>query len=298
MAEYCTLEALTMKFFASRAKVVRRAKDRSLYRKEQKQNAYLKEVIQFRKTIPYWDNFFSDDAWESRDDSWTRFDVLGQPLCEKYSWAIPDERALNILRTFSPLIEIGAGKGYWASLLQASGVDIVAFDRKVPEKCFTNVEVGGPKLLSKKEHRHRTLFLCYPDDTQNMSMKCLEHYTGEYIIHVGELLTTGTYSGYPQAPFGRTTSSEFSVQLVEEFHCLLTARIPRFPFSNDCISVWKRTRWVEGRSDTADDDDASKSEENEGSQEEEQEEGNYWADIPLAERMPLDRAAPCLEHLL
>lgn len=283
-----------MRFFFQRRRV-KVAQDRPLYRRSndfKNENPYLGEVIQLRKTIPHWDDFFCTEADESRNDSYVRLDVLGQPLCRQYAWAIPDDRALRILQEFSPLIEIGAGRGYWASLLKKAGVDIIAFDRKVPKKCFTDVAKGGPSELSKKANKKRTLFLCYPDDTQNMSMKCLEKYDGEYIIHVGELMVTGTVSGHPQAPFGRTTSSEFNVQLAEEFHCLLTARLPRFPFSNDCISVWKRTKWVEGRQHDDEED-------GEGDAEEDSEDNrNYWASIPREERLPLDRAAPLLQHLL
>ena len=31
--------------------------------------------------------------------------------------------------------------------------------------------------------------------------------------------------------------------------------LPRFPFSNDCLTVWKRTRFVEGLSDSSDEED-------------------------------------------
>ena len=68
-----------------------------------------------------------------------------------------------------------------------------------------------------------------------------------HVIVMIYLFQSGTLSGAPQNPFGRTTSSSFSVQLAEQFHCVLSARIPRFPFSNDCITVWKRTNYVHGR---------------------------------------------------
>ena len=38
---------------------------------------------------------------------------------------------------------------------------------------------------------NRNLFLCYPDDTEEMSTKCLQYFKGEFIIHVGELFSTG-----------------------------------------------------------------------------------------------------------
>jgi hypothetical protein len=71
---------------------------------------------------------------------------------------------------------------------------------------------------------------------------------GDYIIHVGENISSGTSFGAPQAPFGRTSSADFQVSLAETFHCLLMANLKnRFPYSCDCISVWKRTIFVKGK---------------------------------------------------
>lgn len=142
-------------------------------------NPYLKEIRNLRKTVPEWDNFFADDNEDARGNNWVRLDVLGAPLCTKYAWAIPNDRALRIIAEFSPLIEIGCGKGYWASLLQKVGVDIVCYDKKKSSKSWTDVQVGGPKVLKEKDAQDRTLFLCYPDDSTNLAMKCLENYEGK-----------------------------------------------------------------------------------------------------------------------
>lgn len=259
-------------------------------------NKYLEKINELKLTMPEWDNetFFNDHIKTSknkkkrkvtadendsdavsrmmtRESNWIRLEVLGEPLSDKFAWAIPDERALNILAHFSPLIEIGAGKGYWARLLQSRGIDIVAFDKEPISqgpgekiKSWAEVNKGGPKLLSKPKYADHSLFLCYPDEGESMSIECLEHFTGSYIIHVGELLGAGgTISGAPQAPFGRTTSAEFTVALAESFHCLLKASIPRFPFSNDCISVWKRTNWVQGRMFNENEGDSEEGEDSE-----------------------------------
>lgn len=71
---------------------------------------------------------------------------------------------------------------------------------------------------------------------------------GQYVIHVGEHILTGTCFGPPQAPFGRTSSADFQVKLAEDFHCILTAKLEnRLPYSMDSISVWKRTEYVSGK---------------------------------------------------
>ncbi|KAJ1391800.1 hypothetical protein B484DRAFT_284306 [Ochromonadaceae sp. CCMP2298] len=123
-------------------------------------NPFLAAVRRLRKTIPEWNTFFETDA-ETMRMNWVRLEVLAQPLFDKYAWAIPNERALRILTSFSPLIEIGAGKGYWAALLRLVEVDILAYDKKVAVDCWTEVLKGGPKMLQQPEAEGRTLFLCY-----------------------------------------------------------------------------------------------------------------------------------------
>lgn len=259
-------------------------------------NPYLKEVKMLKSTIPNWQNIFCENAASDRINQLIRVEVIGQPLSEKYSWAIPNLRAIKILEFFSPLIEVGCGKGYWAYLLKSKGIDIVAFDRKVKKSCWTEVKKGGPeKLLDKNIVQNRSLFLCYPDENTSLAMNCLENFSGEHVIHVGEIFQTGTFS-FPQAPWGRTTSADFQVSLKENFHCLLTASIPSYPFSRDCISVWKRTQWVQGKDIALAEMDPS-----EPAAEPSVRTGggeDYWAAIPLEERMPTDSACPKLAHLL
>lgn len=249
-------------------------------------NEYQYEVEKLKKTISVWDDLLLPECdEETRGCAWVRLDVLGSSLCDKYAWAIPNERALIIISYFSPIIEIGCGKGYWVKLLLDRGVDIVAYDKYTDVKDSTNwlqnILKGSPKVLNKSEYKQRTLLLSYPDEAESMSIKCLEYFQGDHIIHIGEMITTGgTLSGQPQIPFGRTTSSEFQIALLENFHCLLVAEIPQYPFSKDTISVWKRTSFIQGR----------ESDEDEGM--------NLWAAIPKEEKLPVTRAAPCLQHLL
>jgi len=265
-----------------------------------KEIAYLTEIKELKETIPSWDNMFSSKVDpEDRSQAWMRLEILGEPLIQKYAWAIPDERALKICSEFGPIIEVGAGKGYWAWLLKQRGVDIIAFDKYAyKEKGWMEVKKGDPSVLSTDAAKSgrltpgskaawtrapplpsqagahaamkddfnqaaaplrtsapvvdkpRTLLLSYPDQGESMASECLKHFQGDTIIHVGELLTggTGTKSGGSQAPWGKTTNSDFQVELAESFHCVLSYALPCMPFSKDYLTVWVRTKWTAGRS--------------------------------------------------
>lgn len=191
---------------------------------------------------------------------------------------------------------------------------------------WTTIYQGGPEVLLSKSMPERNLFLCYPDEAAPLAITCLNNFSGDYIIHVGELISTGTFS-YPQAAWGRTSSADFQVALAEDIHCLLVKRLPRFPFSRDCISVWKRTQWVRGKQSAqkleeldADGETITELEANssisgvgydksvnvhgddgEGADDDHDSGGDddddLWANIPIDERLPVDAAAPCLAHL-
>lgn len=134
---------------------------------------------------------------EQRAEIWTQQADCGEKLINKYSWATPDPRAVQIIKHFAPVIEIGCGKNaYWANILHQCGIDVLAYDRNVhsggtisiPSGDETSgksnkkikieegkqdstigavkVKQGGPEVLSTDEIKasNRTLMLCYPDE--------------------------------------------------------------------------------------------------------------------------------------
>lgn len=63
----------------------------------------------------------------SNNDFISRFSKR-EDLIKKYAFAIPDEFALQKLVEYSPIIEIGAGLGYWASLVNQMGGKVLCYD--------------------------------------------------------------------------------------------------------------------------------------------------------------------------
>lgn len=230
---------------------------------------------------------------EDRLAAWPRIDVLGSSLTEKYAWAVPDVKVLTVIAYFSPLVEIGAGKGYWAKLLRHIGVDIICFDKVVPQKSerWTEVKKGGPeKLLDEDLCADRNLLLCYPDEDESMGVECVENFAGDYIIHIGEMIGTGSLSE-PQKPWGRTSSAEMQQELIANFHCVLSMELQGYPHARDHLTIWKRTEFVAGQEEY-----------NEGEEEEEDDKDSSpdmgWAAIPQSELLPTTMAAPKYEFLL
>lgn len=251
------------------------------------------------------DGFFSNEQVKPhrRAEIWMEQADLGEELVNRYSWATPDERAMQILKHFSPIIEIGCGaNAYWCRQMISAGIDVVGYDQD-PNKGGSidrsfkeqqtefHVRKGGPEVLAYCDVKERTLFLCYPDENvdkcESLGSACLSKYQGDWIIHVGELYSDATLS-MDQAPWGRSSSPEFQQQLSAQYHCVLHASLPNWLHARDSISVWKRSQTCT-MVFAADDEEES------GDDEAEEVEYRH---VPQEERLPFDIAAPCLQHLL
>ncbi len=159
---------------------------------------YLEEVNELRDTLPDWNTLYQNNkkvASEERYNQLVRLRVIGESLVHKYSWAIPDNQALKIIKNFAPIIELGAGNGYWSSLLRQMSVDIIAYDREVDSStCHTEVLKGSPKVLKDAKHKDRTLMLCYPDEDSTLSLEALKFYDGTLTTLLYSLSYSLSYS--------------------------------------------------------------------------------------------------------
>ncbi len=157
--------------------------------------------------------------------------------CDTYAWAIPHQEAIDTLLKHSPLIEIGAGRGYWAALASSAGADIVAFDPNPPYKSGVNkwhrqpgtfFDVARADCEIARMHPDRTLFLCWPPYDSDVALRTLRSYKGETVIYVGD---DGHDAGTPQ----------FCTEMATHFTLIQVVDIPRWPGMNDRLEVWQRS---------------------------------------------------------
>jgi hypothetical protein len=267
-------------------------------------NPYLKFYQETVAKLPEayercWNHGLND---EDRDKLLQQVDM---DKASSFAWAIPDELAMKIISHYSPIVEVGAGLGYWARCMRERGIEVTAYDIHVspfdgeaggnceqsdkiggaegsdPDeqrqgsfpRAWTNVERGGPDVL-----RHvpstSALFLCYPDDfeesEESMADSCLDNFVGDTVIHVGEWL--GASACRPN-PWGRSSGADFQMRLSSTFHKILQIPLPCWSAGFDCLSVWKRTSTCIY-------------------------EGEIFADIPPSERLNLTMVSPSTAHLI
>jgi hypothetical protein len=149
-------------------------------------------------------------------------------LAPVFSWAIPNEAALQRLAQHAPLVECGAGNGYWASLLRGRGVDIVACDLAPSKSAWTAVE-RADSVAAARRHRDRTLVLCWPPyDDDAASYAALRAYRGDVVIHIGERSE------------GATGSVRFHRELELNWSLAEEVELPRWPRLRDTLMVYRR----------------------------------------------------------
>lgn len=173
-----------------------------------------------------------------------------------FAWAIPSQAALDTIKAFSPngVVEIGAGSGYWASLLCQNGITVVAYDdwtwsleitikrdaglqtSKIP--LHFPVKFGRPSVLHK--YAKQSLLLVMPpsdhDENENtMAHEALVTYAGDTVLLVGERITKDVQNSR------RTTAGvKFCKQLEEEWESAQTVVLPEWPCVRCELQVWQR----------------------------------------------------------
>ena len=160
-------------------------------------------------------------------------------LMKIYSFAVPTKEVIEEIVKYSPIIEIGAGTGYWAYLISEFGGDIVAFDNyqrnKKWKKAF-NIEYFTEKWFDVKygtekeidNYPNHTLFLSWVEYCSEYGLNCLKKYKGEYFIYIGEGIG------------GCCATDEFFEYLHKHFKKIKSPKILSWYGINDYLGIYKR----------------------------------------------------------
>jgi hypothetical protein len=161
-------------------------------------------------------------------------------LCRNYAWAVPTPEALDAIAALGPIVEIGAGTGYWAMMLQLRRCTVYAYDSHPPYGeegedanhyhqgvvCWTSVRKGGPEKVN--DHPGATLFLCWPPYNEPMAAEALALYRGERVIYIGE------------GPGGCTADDAFHDAIEAHWEAERMIAIPQWWGIHDVLEIYKR----------------------------------------------------------
>ncbi len=169
--------------------------------------------------------------WQTRKDN-------RDPLVAKYAWAIPNDNAIQLLAGMGPIIEMGAGNGYWAKLIVDAGGKIEPFDVKpgqhhhaaMAREVWYPVINGGPDQITVR-HKDWVLLLVWPPYGGSLAFEALTRFMeigGKTVVFVGE-------SG------GGCTADDTFFELLEaHFESVGRADIPQWWGLHDSLTVYQR----------------------------------------------------------
>ncbi|MET8051488.1 hypothetical protein ABZU75_28190 [Streptosporangium sp. NPDC005286] len=123
-----------------------------------------------------------------------------------YAYAVPSPQTIEWMSSFCadlPIVELGAGRGYWAAQLARSGLAVEAYDLEPPNRTknasFLGVagqaDVWHPVgdldgFAARAQAADHVLFLCWPpgwgDKMSSEALASFEKAGGERLIYIGE----------------------------------------------------------------------------------------------------------------
>ncbi|MDY0360667.1 MAG: hypothetical protein RBR08_04365 [Desulforegulaceae bacterium] len=127
-------------------------------------------------------------------------------LVTKYCFSVPFPFVTDIIKKFSPIIELGSGTGYYAWCLRQQNAEIEVFDLFSPDEAdpfdfmsqnpwfddtWVNVLKGDENTVSA--YSNYSLFLCWPPPDSKMAFNAFVKYKnsgGKTLIYIGDPLSS------------------------------------------------------------------------------------------------------------
>lgn len=175
-----------------------------------------------------------EDAQRAVDGLDLREDAEARELCiRRYSFAIPCVEAVRMLLALSPLVEVGAGSGYWSRLLKEAGADVVSTDIGKQEGYSLLWGCEGVEELDAVEavrrHPDRNVFVCWPS------------YKGAWAADMALEVKPGrTLAVIGEGRGGCTADDRFFDALENGYDEAGSLRIPRWDGIYDALGVHVR----------------------------------------------------------
>jgi hypothetical protein len=145
-------------------------------------------------------NLYEPDRLLERIEHHLREFELRESFIKRYGFAILTREAIEAIRPYAPLLEIGAGSGYWAYELRNYGIDVIATDSQheafgwfrsenVKQGRWDKTYVEIEQLTSVeavRKYPNRNLLVVWPSYRESWAADALGLFTGQVVVYMGE----------------------------------------------------------------------------------------------------------------
>lgn len=176
---------------------------------------------------------YAGPKWERHMEDTYNTHMARRYLTAWIAFSVPTDEAIRAVAALSPIIEIGAGTGYWAWMLEHVGADVLAFDYKLTDNDYTEEGVFWTEVRHGDEtepgnHPERALLLCWPPYDSDMGINCLHAYEGHTLAYVGE-----HYGGC-------CANDAFFAELDHHWEQVEEYGLPQWYGMHDYLTIWRR----------------------------------------------------------
>lgn len=163
-----------------------------------------------------------------------RFDFdnykLRDPFTKFFSWAIPSAEAIAAIIELGPCLEVMAGQGYWANLINAAGGKIIATDDGSWKYDGNWFQVNTLQAFDAvKICDYESVLICWPHFNSKDDTPVLKHMKPcSHLIFVGE------------SAGGCTGSEDFHDTMCKDFEEIRTITLPQWDGIHDELVILKK----------------------------------------------------------
>jgi hypothetical protein len=207
--------------------------------------------------LPPYADFGMPDSFDRDPGGTVREFKVRKEFINTYGFAIPCREAMEACARNAPLLEVGAGSGYWTRILRAQRVDVIATDPAQGHKHMiqhARYDATMELLQAKTAIRHwpdRNVLMIWPGYRETWSAQALK------AMRIGRVLLTVT-----EGEGGCCGSDLFFAILETCFEPIEACPLPVFYGLHDSLRVYVKKRAyrrdrLEGMEiDTRDNDEA------------------------------------------
>jgi len=162
--------------------------------------------------------------------------LIQKAFNRKWGFSIPCLEVVQKLVALSPLVEVGAGTGFWSALLRSAGADIIATDIISEGSPGYGMSIGTHCPITALDAR--TAVVSYPERNVFCSWPTRD---AEWCTEAVNEIQPGRIFALIGRPRGGTTGSPSLFDLLDaRFTWIDQVEIPQFPAENDDFRVFRR----------------------------------------------------------
>jgi hypothetical protein len=154
----------------------------------------------------------------------------------EWGFSIPCAEAVDALRQLGPLVEVGAGTGYWSALLRNAGLDVIATDIQAdgdigygfrPARHAPVEALGAVEAVER--YPTRSVLCSWPTEGAAWALDAARSVApGLCFALIGD------------KPDGVTATPELYAYLADCFSLVHEVQIPQFPQVHDSMAIYHR----------------------------------------------------------